>query len=279
MLKKILFDQLLILNENQPWLSNKVDEITNLLCNECNHPDEKDLVFNLLNRFTYISNNDFSNILENIVNKITSCDQYDIGNTIVAATAMGSKPDSSQLVLQAMKPFFQKNNWDNPKLINNADKIINQFPEYYNVIFVDEFIGTGSTIYGRVTSLKKKLKDSCYNNFTLKVYAVATSIIGKNFLENKNIDLDCDIVINRGISDHFSHDKDDKLQLMRGLECILSKWFNNRKMHSLGYGEAEVLYAREKANTPNNVFPVFWWPFYYHNERRYTILIRSMGDA
>jgi len=279
MLNKKLFNILFHLKEIQPWLSSKSIEIENLLFNECGNKDEQDLILDLLNRFEYMKHEEFFNFLEKIVKIITSSEQNKIENTIIAATTINKNPDSAQFVLYSMKRYFQENQWNNPKLVNDFNRIVDEFPEYFNIILIDEFIGSGNTVINRVAELKRRLENKGNDNYFIKVYAVASSVLGLNAIEERGIELECNVIIPRGISDFYGTEKGAKLQLMRGLECILSREYKGREMPSLGYGETEALYAREQANSPNSVFPIFWWPFYYHDEERHTILVRLMGDA
>lgn len=66
---------------------------------------------------------------------------------------------------------------------------------------------------------------------------------------------------------------------MYKLEDKLSKVYEGRKLPRLGFSRAESLYSREGGNTPNNVFPVFWWPFLETRKQRKVMFIRAMGDA
>ena len=69
------------------------------------------------------------------------------------------------------------------------------------------------------------------------------------------------------------------MQLMDELEDNLSQNYNGKELPKYGYGKVESLYAREDGNTPNSVFPIFWWPFYKNQNVRVTLLTRAMRDA
>lgn len=279
MLNKEIFKILFHLVKMQPWLAEKSKEVENLLFDDCESNNEKTLILNLLNRFKYITNNDFFEALNQIVENITSEEKYEVDNTIIAATTIDSSADSAQLVLYAMKPIFQRYDWDTPKLINNTNKIVREFPNYSNVVFVDEFIGSGKTMLGRINKLKRELNNKDISEYSLRISAVAACKTGAQLLEQEGIELFSSIKLARGISDYYIEDKEEKIDLMRRLESLLLLEFEGRPMPSMGFGKVEALYVRENGNTPNSVFPIFWWRYYANRTKRPTILIRSMGDA
>ena len=61
---------------------------------------------------------------------------------------------------------------------------------------------------------------------------------------------------------------------MLRLESYLQAKHDNLELPSLGDGEAEALYYMKYGNTPNSVFPVFWWPFLADGTERTTLLDR-----
>jgi len=279
MLNKEIFQILFHLMKMQPWLAEKSLEVEHLLFNECESSSEKNLILNLLNRFKYITNEYFVKDLNQIVEKITSEEKYEVDNTIIAATTIDSSADSAQYVLYAMKQIFQKYDWDTPKLINNTNRIVREFPSYSNVVFVDEFIGSGKTMLGRISKLKRDLKDKDISEYSLRIYAIAACKTGAQLLEQEGIELFSSITLAKGISDFYIEDKEEKIDFMRRLESLLLSEFEGRPMPSMGFGKVEALYVRENGNTPNSVFPIFWWRYYANRTKRPTILLRSMGDA
>lgn len=67
--------------------------------------------------------------------------------------------------------------------------------------------------------------------------------------------------------------------MMRTIEGKLSQSHNYRALPSLGYGELQVALSIESKNTPNNVFPIFWWKYYSNYTVRDVLLHRAMDDA
>jgi len=79
-----------------------------------------------------------------------------------------------------------------------------------------------------------------------------------------------------GISGLFTGDElEHQLNLMYSLESKLMPEIDGKKLPKFGYGGAESLYAVEDGNTPNSVFPIFWWPKNANNKNRNPLLERS----
>ena len=69
---------------------------------------------------------------------------------------------------------------------------------------------------------------------------------------------------------------EDAIKNMLALEGKLATQINETQLcdHSLGYGNAESLFAIQGANPPNNNFPIFWWKRYADDKERKTLLNR-----
>jgi len=130
----------------------------------------------------------------------------------------------------------------------------------------------------RVNKLKRDLLDKKINEYSIRIYSIAACETGSQVLKKEGIELFCNIILPKGISDHYKENKEEKIDLMRRLESLLLPEYEGKPMPSMGYGGVEALYAREDGNTPNSVFPVFWWPYYADENKRPTILIRLMGE-
>lgn len=96
-------------------------------------------------------------------------------------------------------------------------------------------------------------------------------------LNDDSIEIFCSLQIGKGISDFFkgeelAHAKDNMIHL----ESKLAKTIQEKKLedYSFGYGKAEAIYSTENGNTPNSVFPIFWWLKDNKGNERNTILTR-----
>jgi hypothetical protein len=192
--------------------------------------------------------------------------------------------DSAQFVTYALKAPLEKAKWRDHITVTNFQRAYREFnkngQKHCNIILVDEFVGSGNTIVDRVNRLKHLFEDNGITGITIRVKAIAASSIGVNKAKEAGVDLTSYLVIEQGITGHYaSAEAEKKLELMDKLESILSTSYKDRELPKLGYGSTESLYTRDDGNTPNSVFPIFWWPFFTDNADRKTLLIRAMGDA
>lgn len=275
------FKTLFNLSKKQPWLADKEEELTDLLFSECINKEEQSLILELLGRFIHISHDRFSDYLYSLVEEIATDPRLEDKNTLLVAMTGDSSPDSGQFVLYALKPIFEKMNWRHHIAVTNFQRAFSKFKssgfKHSNIVLIDEFVGSGKTILGRVKTLKQQFSDHEVN---IIVRALFSSEVGVKAIEEEGIDFKSLLTLDKGISSHYSGiELNKKLQLMERLEGILLEKYEDRELPNLGYGGTESLYTRDSGNTPNSVFPIFWWPFLKTNATRKTILIRAMGDA
>lgn len=282
MLTKEFFQKINSLHKKQPWLSKKSDALISLITTDCKSIEQQELLICLLSRFEFFNLKKTNNALNNIIKDITKNNIFSQSNTIIVSVTMDRYADSGQWVLYEMKRILPEYGWHDIRLINSASKArdtIKNDKNLKNIIYVDEFIGSGKTIEGRVENTQRFLSELDRSDVEIFTYVISASKIGINYLKERDIKIDCKHIIPCGISDYYHDSRDEKISTMKEIEMILLKKYNNKELPSCGYGEVEALYARENGNCPNNVFPIFWWAFYQNGEARPTILTRKMGDA
>lgn len=285
-MKKSFFKIMFNLQKQQPWIAEKESELESLLYKDCNGCDEKILmILDLIERFTHLTTEKYREKLKEIACDIVTVPNLNDYDTQIVALAADSSSDSSQLVLYELKKILEDMGWRHHKTTNrfgDCYKTQKRNPQHSNIILIDEFVGTGSTVINRVNSIHKQYlgKEIKFNKIHVKV--IASTHIGKENIEGQNIDFSSQIILNKGISDYYKENNEvnKHIKHMLDLESLLSEKFNDREMPSLGYGSTESLYCRQDGNTPNSVFPIFWWPFYKNTtKQRNTLLTRAMGDA
>lgn len=279
-MKKELFSILFHLARNQPWLSikNKVSLLENLLFEDCNTDAERDLVIDLINRFTYVDSEKYSQLISEIALGIITDPDLDDSSTIIAAMSIGHGADSGQATLYALKNVLQENKWEQYGAINDAHQVyrcMNKNDRYQNIVLVDEFVGSGVTVLGRVKAISQQFLNNKKAVPLIKVRVLVSTNQGICNVRESGVDIESLILLDKGISDYYD-DKEDKIAMMKKLESILSEEYNGRHMPTLGSGEAEALYYRHEANLPNSVFPIFWWNEYRNGNQREVLLHRAM---
>ncbi len=268
------------LSKKQPWIVDKFDALQDLLWNECDEQSKRDLVSELIERFVYISQDKYFELVESLTNKIIGEEALTDKNTQIVAMAADSCPDSSQYLLYDLKICFWKQGWSKHKQVNTfggSYKTYKKDSNYKNIVLVDEFIGTGCTVINRVKALRKVYGDAGVNDFSIFVKVLAGTDQGIKTIREEGVNVEALITLEKGISDYYE-DKvaEQKKYLMLQLEQLLAAEYETQKLPSLGYGQTESLYSRQNGNVPNSVFPIFWWPFLRSGNSRKVLLTRAM---
>lgn len=269
------FSYLYNLYSIQPWLLDKEDILYDLITN-CSTEYEKYLITDLLSVFVYLNDVDMNIYLNDLSLYIINDSSYSEDTTIIAAITIDDTADSSQKILDLIKFHFFNNGWVNVKYVNRFNKIPKYLMSgYKNVVLVDEFIGSGKTILNRI----KSTNGWPTNDFTLTFCFIAGMKYTINELVSKDYKIYCPLQLKRGISDRYEKSEiTSATNTMLVLETILAKKINHFDLddYSLGYNRTEALYSLKEGigNTPNSVFPIFWWPRYSNNDPRKTLLTR-----
>lgn len=283
-LSKSQFSAIMKLLGKHDWLKNKSTQLTNLLYDDCENEDEQNLVTDLLDRFVYVTAEQFVEDINSLVLEIVTTPNINPENTIVAAMAADSSPDSSQFLVHHIKGKLQDNGWGDVEIVNTFGAAFkyskkNNFIRN-NIILVDEFVGSGRTALGRVNEVKNQFHNA-KREVNVFVKVVFSSVVGSDYLAEKGVNFSSIKSIKRGISDFETAEKKDaKINLMLDLEKRLSATAKKHKLDecSLGYGKAESLFSISDQNIPNNVFPIFWWPKRDTGLIRAPLFTRWIGD-
>jgi hypothetical protein len=277
-----IFRILFSLCRKQPWLEDKAEELENLLYSECRDDNEKNLVLELLERFIHISSEKYNDLIHELVENIATDPDLESNTTQIVAMTGDYSSDSAQFVLYGMKQPLQKVGWQEHLSVTQFQRSFREYnkkgKQHKNIVLIDEFVGSGKTVVGRVNTLKNLFTNE--TDITFKVRVLVASKVGIAHIQEQNIDIESIIYLDKGISDYYPVDTlQQKLSTMNNLETLLSPAYKDRLLPSFGYGQTECLYTRDNGNTPNSVFPLFWWPYLQTNGERRPLLIRAMGDA
>ncbi|HZV71034.1 MAG TPA: hypothetical protein VFG10_15880 [Saprospiraceae bacterium] len=236
--------------------------------------EQKSLLESLINNFSFIDSNKLRAAGYLIANHIEKVWNFNSSNTYLSATCDDSKPDGSQSLIQSLKNKFSIT-WKENNFFNSLPVAANNIGDNNNLILVDDFIGTGDTIIRKLQYLKNTLIERDINGTTIKIVSLATMNFAKDSLNNLGIDYYSTLWLKKGISELVNEEiRDVAINSMTQLEDKLKKNSNGRRMPNFGYKRSEALFALEAYNVPNNVFPVFWWPYLKDGILRRTIFNR-----
>lgn len=261
---KSTFQSLWKLYSSQGWLADREQQLLESL-DLCQSIQEQNLLTELLFRFVHVDAKEFNKKLTSLAQLI--CETWCLDKTKVqlVATTADHNPDSAQLMLQVLKPFLLKHDWGKVKINNLFTRSFRDLEKFPIVVLVDEFSGTGETIRSRLRSLKNEVANREKQTGTkidLKVYVAVLAAIENT---KATVRPDCDayvaqIWLKKGISGSFENIAlVEATEAMERLESLLKQDFPDYDFPSFGYGRAEALYSLENSNTPNSVFPIFWW--------------------
>lgn len=270
--KKEDYNKFIQLYSRQNWLVEKELNLEELI-SICDTNDQKNLVFNLLDRFYYVKEDTVHFLLTQMVDYIVNCG-FKKERTQMVACTYDDEADSGQKMLDMIKIPLYERGWRNVKTTNAIGKAVKPLLDGKNqIIIIDEFIGTGQSLRTRIDWLRKSIKMPV----EIKCCFMAGMKNAIKSLQTDSIDIFCPLQLDKGISEHFvKEDLRYAIANMFGLESKLAQEIKEKKLsdYSFGYGRAEALYSLENGNTPNSVFPIFWWIKDYTGNERKTILTR-----
>jgi hypothetical protein len=216
-------------------------------------------------------------LLNEITDFIISESGFEKDKIQMLSLTYDEETDSSQKILYDVTNHLYAKGWRNIKTVNQFGKAINAYNKHgkSQIIAIDEFIGSGQTLRVRHDWLIKNI----IGNFEIVYVFVAGIEHSINELLQEGIKIVCPLQLKKGISEFYIGDDlilhQDK---MLDLELKLAQKINDKELYpySFGYGDAQALYSLEdnNGNTPNSVFPIFWWLKDREERDRKTLLTR-----
>ena len=275
--KSTLLERLL---DDVAWVSveRRKIELLELLMEEAHATageDGSDLVARLIERFAYVTRDEYDDLISDISQYIA--EHFDLERTAICATTADRNKDSAQLILYDLTTSFAQLGFFKVRALNRYDAIIREPASYDDVILVDEFIGTGRTMMGRVTRIGQLFRDKGIVAPSIHAIALAGMTRTLQSIRHNFESLNVCLPLQMGIAQlaepgHVSHE----YRIMSCLEDTLAPVSNDEKLPRLGYGQSEALFSRNRGSCPNNVFPIFWWPELLGGRPRQPLFPRAM---
>jgi len=264
------------LYSKQDWLTSREKSLIKLL-SDCNNSREKELLFSLLERFTYLKCEEYQASVRNIIQHIIHTPNINENNTQVLCLANDPEADSSHYFIYLYKFYFKEAGWWKIKPLVRPKSVIKRASNQPNIFIIDEFVGSGITALNRLNHLKSSLESKGITLFSIKLCVIAAMNHGLAKVKNGHFEVYANHILTKGITDHYSHSAlSEALNDMFRLESSLMPSINGADLPSLGYKKSESLFGRDTGIAPNNVFPIFWWRQYVDASERTPLLLGSI---
>jgi hypothetical protein len=267
------FMRLLALHRKHKWLEDAQDGLFDLWT-LADNDSQKKLIEGTLGNFTHVDSSEMNKIGKSVSNHIESVWGLTSKDTFLVAMSDDNRPDGSQAFIQSLKNKFSYS-WKESNFFNSLPVAAHNIVDNSNVVLVDDFIGTGNTLTRKHKYITEKFTERNLKNVTIKVVTIATLEIARQIIQDMKLDCYSQFWLKKGISDLVpEEERETALISMVELENKLKKKIRGRPLPNFGYKRSEALYALESYNIPNNVFPIFWWPFLKGGNARSTIFRR-----
>lgn len=275
------FNTVITLVARQPWIATKISALSHMLYEECACVRSREMLIKIISNFFYLSTEEYNLKLEGLAKEIMGYEGYaETGQLVAMAADSGS--DSSHAVLYNLKYIFIKEGWLNFPTVAFFGSAYKKYKTTgrRNIIVVDDFVGSGRTVVSRYKELVRVFANSGVADFSIKFKVLVSTRSGLEHAQSQGVDITAQCIIDKAIDGFFSEVEAEEYRLlMLNLEAGLSQTYEGTELPSMGFGGAQAAYCREHTNSPNSVFPIFWWPINSALEQRPTILHRAMGDA
>ncbi|WP_312307605.1 phosphoribosyltransferase-like protein [Acinetobacter variabilis] len=263
------------------WLSEKKEALSHLLFVDCEDVETRNIVMQLIDKIKYIKDVEYNMLLKCLAENIIQTESDPCKVQIVAMTG-DSGADSAQAVIYSLKSILAQKDWDGYLFVNRYDHSYKEASRkgfnHTKIILVDNFIGSGDTVLGRIQRIKSQYGTQ---EIEICVKVVFCTEFGKARLESEGVEVYVVHELLKKVIDGFYDATEANLfkEKIRNIESKFLENFEGRTLHSLGYSDGQIALAIQDVNTPNNVLPIFWWKYYKNMSKRPVILHRAMVDA
>lgn len=279
--------------KNQYWLDcRKHLEALDDLFKECSDEEETSMLMELISRFICPDEETFLTFYVDQAKNIVNDGTITVDNCIIGPTTDDEKPDSSQHMCNTFRNLLRHDGGGH--IVTGHFHYVETFiadtkEKNIKVIIIDDFIGSGETIVGKIEKCKELVTRNKYTEGAhFKVISFAAMEKGKQYIEGHGVEVVTECILKRGISDFLVEPNLSAARRnMLRLESLILKPSDH--MYSFGYEQSEALYTkviRRITNpitsetdicldrAPDNVFPIFWWKKYINKAPRKTLLYR-----
>lgn len=239
------------------------------LVSECSNEDELLAVRKVLHKVRYCTSKDVMNAASEAAKAIVSSWKLSAVNTLIVGMAESNKFCGSHAYLRAIESALPRV-WS-PNLYPNFDTAFRHRNGRECLVLVDDFVGTGDKLIGKIERLRRNPKTESY-----RIFVVAFGGMDEGLTRIADL-VDNDIHAYIALEKALSSVQPDAVAntLKAGMISLESHIFSDsNSSYSLGYKQTEAAFFLEGNNVPNNVFPVLWWEAYTDDSERPTLFRR-----
>jgi len=255
------------------WLQGRSQQLEETIAKVVSKVNGADKLFrSLINRFIFISKADSEERLSLLIKQFEEQWQVPVDNTVIMAACReeNSHGDGSQRLLADLKRDMTK--WDENRFYDKFDTLNKRIQKGYNVILIDDFVGSGETVGKRIDDLLGVVSPPA----RIYIASLGATKISKAYLKQKypQIPFYATVFVKRGFDPKISIHKKN---IMLEMEALLSQKYKSYEMErfSLGYNNTSAVYCNEAYRIPNNVFPIFWWGKFSNGETFRSLFLRT----
>jgi hypothetical protein len=239
------------------------------LVSECSNEDELLAVRKVLHEVRYCTSNDVMNAAAEAAKAIVKSWELSAVNTLIVGMAESNKFCGSHAYLRAIENALPRS-WSS-NLYPNFDTAFRHRNGRECLVLVDDFVGTGDKLVGKIDRLRKNPKTGNY-----RIFVVVFGGMGEGLTRIADLvdnDIHAYIALDKALSSVQPTAVADALKT--GMISLESHIFStSTSSYSLGYKQTEAAFFLEGSNVPNNVFPVLWWEAYRDDSERSTLFHR-----
>jgi hypothetical protein len=279
--------------KQQDWLDcRKHLQALDNLFKECTDEEETSMLMELISRFICPDEETFLAFYVDQAKNIVDDGTITVDNCIIGPTTDDEKPDSSQHMCNTFRNLLRRDGGRH--IVTGHFHYVETFIEdtkekNIRVIIIDDFIGSGETMVGKIEKCKELVTRNEYTEgANFKVISFAAMEEGKQYIEGHGVEVIADCILRKGITDFLVEPNLSAARKnMLRLESLILKPSDH--MYSFGYEQSEALYTKVITRTTDpitletdiyldraqdNVFPIFWWKEYKSKAPRKTLLYR-----
>lgn len=239
---------------------NKVIDDFKVRFSKLETQEERNLIMELTEKFTYIPLSEYGRYLLPVVKDFLSMLPSDKKISVINGLrkADWGKVKSNYLVSYQFKGLnlIKNIDWGKHKLrIFDDFKSLFQTSDIQNheLLLVDDFLGTGETIEEAYKYIANRLKIYGKEMPHVSVVCIVAMQQAVDLMKKMGIEVYASKIVNKGISDNYSGEElESAITVMETIE----KRINVKPAYQFGYHQSEALVCMERC--PNNTFPFFW---------------------